>query len=163
MWEQQPRPTTFERKGQQSMNWKSEAIEKLKKYEAHRRALENIPQEIKRLESAYAGIRSAVTDGTPVSGGSNTREDAMLSNITHRDELKRRLKEARLWVRIVDNALAVLDDSERKVLDRFYINRKKGNVDKLCEELGRERSAIYARRDAALRHFTIALYGITES
>ena len=50
------------------MNWKREAIDKLKNYEAHREALENIPKEIKRLESAYAGIRSATTDGTPVSG-----------------------------------------------------------------------------------------------
>ena len=69
------------------MNWKREAIDKLKNYEARREALENIPKEIKRLESAYAGIRSATTDGTPVSGGSNTREDSMLSNIVHRDEL----------------------------------------------------------------------------
>ena len=89
------------------MNWKREAIDKLKNYEARREALENIPKEIKRLESAYAGIRSATTDGTPVSGGGNTREDSMLSNIVHRDELKRRLKEARLWVAQVGKALAV--------------------------------------------------------
>lgn len=29
----------------------------------------------------------------------------MLSNIVHRDELKRRLKEAKLWVSVVDRAL----------------------------------------------------------
>ena len=89
------------------MNWRREAIDKLKNYEVHKLALENLPKEIKRLESAYAGIRSATTDGTPVSGGGNTREDSMLSNIVHRDELKRRLKEARLWVSMVDKALAI--------------------------------------------------------
>ena len=145
------------------MNWKREAIDKLKNYEAHREALENIPKEIKRLESAYAGIRSATTDGTPVSGGGNTREDSMLSNIVHRDELKRRLREARLWVAQVDKALAVLDDEERLVLDRFYIHRAKGAVEALCEILGLEKSAVYDRRDRALRHFTLALYGITET
>ena len=145
------------------MNWKREAIDKLKNYEARREALENIPKEIKRLESAYAGIRSATTDGTPVSGGSNTREDSMLSNIVHRDELKRRLKEARLWVAQVDKALAVLDDEERLVLDRFYIHRAKGAVEALCESLSLEKSAVYDRRDKALRHFTLALYGVTET
>ena len=145
------------------MNWKREAIDKLKNYEARREALENIPKEIKRLESAYASIRSATTDGTPVSGGSNTREDSMLSNIVHRDELKRRLKEARLWVAQVDKALAVLDDEERLVLDRFYIHRAKGNVGELCERLNVEQATVYRKRDSALRRFTIALYGVTET
>lgn len=145
------------------MNWKREAIDKLKNYEAHREALENIPKEIRRLESAYAGIRSATTDGTPVSGGGNTREDSMLSNIVHRDELKRRLKEARLWVAQVDKALSVLDDEERLVLDRFYIHRAKGNVGELCERLNLEKTAVYDRRDKALRRFTIALYGVTDT
>lgn len=145
------------------MNWKREAADKLRNYEAHREALENIPKEIKRLESAYAGIRSATTDGTPVSGGGNTREDSMLSNIVHRDELKRRLKEARLWISIVDKALAVLSDEERLVLDRFYIRPARGNIDTLCGQLHVEKSAVYDRRDKALRRFTIALYGATET
>ena len=145
------------------MNWKREAIDKLKNYEAHKQALECLPKEIRRLESAYTGIRSATTDGTPVSGGGNTREDSMLSNIVHRDELKRRLKEARLWVAQVDKALAVLDDEERLVLDRFYIHRTKGAVEALCESLNLEKSAVYDRRDKALRHFTLALYGVTET
>lgn len=145
------------------MNWKREAVDKLKNYEAHKQALECLPKEIKRLESAYTGIRSATTDGTPVSGGGNTREDSMLSNIVHRDELKRRLKEARLWVAQVDKALAVLDDEERHVLDRFYIHRAKGAVEALCESLNLEKSAVYDRRDKALRHFTLALYGVTET
>ena len=146
------------------MNWKREAIDKLKNYEAHKQALECLPKEIRRLESAYTGIRSATTDGTPVSGGGgSTREDSMLTNIVHRDELKRRLKEARLWVAQVDKALAVLDDEEQLVLDRFYIHRAKGAVEALCESLGLEKSAVYDRRDKALRHFTLALYGVTET
>ena len=115
------------------------------------------------LELAYAGIRSATTDATPVSGGGNTREDSMLSNIVHRDELKRRLKEAKLWVSVVDRALEVLDDEEWLVLDRFYIHRTKGAVSELCDRLNLEKSAVYDRRDKALRHFTLALYGVTET
>lgn len=145
------------------MNWKREAIDKLKNYEAHRQALENIPREIKRLESAYTGLRSATTDGTPVSGGGGTREDCVLSNIVLRDELKRRLKEARLWTAQVDKALAVLGEEEKLVLDRFYIQRAKGAVEALCESLSLEKSAVYDRRDKALRHFTLALYGVTET
>lgn len=146
------------------MIWKYEAMEKLKGYEAHVRALESIPEEIRRLRILAASIRSADTDGTPVSGGGSTREDVMLSNIVHRQELERSLEQARLWVSVVDRGLAVLDDEERLVLDRFYIHRGKGNVDRLCGELGLDsKSTIYYRRDNALRHFTIALYGVAES
>lgn len=145
------------------MQWKYEAIEKLRGYTAHKQALESIPREIKRLEDAYAGIRSATTDGTPVAGGGNTREDMLLSNIVHREELERTLRQAKAWVLLVDAGLRVLDKEERLVLDRFYINRARGNVDRLCAEMGREKSVVYDRRDKALRHFTMALYGFEEN
>ena len=145
------------------MNWKREAIDKLKNYEAHKQALENIPREIKRLESAYTGLRSASTENAPVSGGVGTREDCVLSNIVLRDELKRRLKEARLWTAQVDKALAVLGEEEKLVLDRFYIHRAKGNAGELCERLNVEQATVYRKRDSALRRFTIALYGVTDT
>ena len=64
---------------------------------------------------------------------------------------------------VVDRALEVLDDEERLVLDRFYIHRAKGAVAELCDRLNLEKSAVYDRRDKALRHFTLALYGVTET
>lgn len=145
------------------MEWKYEAINKLKGYEAHKRSLENIPEELARLGSAFVSVRGATTDSTPVSGGGSTQEDVMLSNIVHRQELKRTLKQAKLWVSTVDRAMSVLDNEERKVLEMMYIYRAKGNVDRLCDALGIEKAQVYRRRDKALRHFTIALYGITET
>jgi DNA-directed RNA polymerase specialized sigma subunit len=145
------------------MNWRREAADKLRNYEVHKQALESLLKEIERLESAYTGIRNTATDGMPISGSGNTREDSMIANIVHRDELKRRLKEAHLWVSMVDEALAVLDDEERLVLDRFYIHRAKGSVGELRERLNVEQSTVYRKRDSALRRFTIALYGISET
>ena len=145
------------------MNRKREAADKLRNYEAMKLAPANIQQEIKRLEVEYSGIRSAVTDGTPVSGGTSTREDHLLSNIVHRDELKRRLRETRLWLSQVDKALSVLSEEETQVLDRFYIHGAKGAVRDLCDLLNVEQATVYRKRDDALRHFTIALYGAVET
>lgn len=145
------------------MNWKREAADKLRNYEVHKQALENLPREIRRLESSFAGIRSATTDRTPVSGGSCTREDMMLSNITHREELKRRLREARLWVSIVDGGLSVLDEEERLVLERLFIHPVKGAMKSLSEQLHIDNTTVSRRRDSALRRFTIALYGVQEA
>ena len=144
------------------MNWKYEAIEKLKQYEAKRQSLTSIPAEISRLESAMQSIRSATADGNPVSGGGSGREDMMISNIVHRQELEKAAEQAKAWISIVDGGLAKLTTEERLILDRFYINPAKGNVNRLCEELGVEKSQVYTKKDAALHHFTIALYGCTE-
>lgn len=145
------------------MEWKYEAIEKLKMYEARKASLESIPAEIHRLELEYANIRSATTDATPVQGGGGRREDQMLSNIVRREELARQLASAQAWVKMVDGGLACLDDEERLVLDRLYLHRQRGSFDRLMDELGLEKSQVYSRREKALRHFTIALYGGMES
>ena len=145
------------------MNWKYEAIEKLKEYSAKKQSLKSIPEEMARLESAMQSIRSATADGTPVSGGGSGREDMMLSNIVHREELARSLEQARKWVSLVDSGLESLSADEKKILSRFYISPARGNVDALCEELGVEKAQVYRRRDSALRHFALCLYGQTES
>lgn len=144
------------------MNWKYEAIEKLKLYEAKKLSLKNIPMEIARLESEMRGIRSAASDGTPVQGGGSGREDMYLSNIVRREELERSLEQAQKWVNLVDAGLDILSREERLILDRFYINPSKGNVDRLCGELHIEKSQVYSRKDAAIRHFMICLYGCCE-
>ena len=145
------------------MNWKKEAIEKLLEYGVRRQALENIPEEIRRLELDYRTMRSTVSNSIPAHGDGSPREDAMLTNIVRREELSRQLESARIWVDMTDRALAALDEEDRQVLGGFYIHRRKGAVERLCEELDREPAQIYRRRDRALRHFTLALYGGIES
>lgn len=145
------------------MIWKNEAIEKLRDYEAKKQCLSSIPAEIRQLKEQYGAIRGSTSDGTPVSGGGSGREDMLLSNIVKREELERALRQAAGWVRLVDAGLEILSQEERLLLDRFYIHPAKGNVDRLCEELGVEKSEAYRRKDRALRHFTICLYGVTEN
>lgn len=145
------------------MDWKREAADKLRKHEARKEAIRSIPEEIRMYEEAFNGIRSASADSTPVAGGGSTREDMMLSNIVKREELKTALKQARRAVSIVDRGLATLTEEERLLLDRFYIHPAKGNVERICADLGVEKASAYRRRNEALQHFTIALYGITET
>lgn len=145
------------------MRWDLEAIAKLRDYAARKSALDNLPAEIARLEQDYGRIRSATTDGTPVSGGGNAREDMLLSNICLREELKMQLTDTQKWIAVMDNALAALTDEERVVLERFYINPHKGSVNRLCEELNMELAGVYKRKGKALRRLTITLYGCVES
>lgn len=142
------------------MNWKTEAKEKLRRYDAMRLATVNIPQEIQRLEIDAQSIRSARTDATPVSGGGNRREEALLNNILHRQELAWTLQQAQAWLQLTDRALTALTQEEKQILTRLYIYPEKGGLERLCHELDMETSSIYRHRDRALKRFTMALYGI---
>ena len=143
------------------MNWREEATEKLRKYDAMLLSTQNLPEELRRLEHAACAIRSARTDGTPVKGGTNRREDLLLSNLVHREELSLALDQAKLWVSTADRALGALTPEEKLILYRLYMYPERNAVERLCGELGQEQSTIYRKRDRALHHFTTALYGIS--
>ena len=143
------------------MNWKTEAKEKLRRYDAMRLATINLPEEIQRLEIDAQSIRSAKTDRTPVSGGS-TREEALLNNIIHRQELAWTLQQAQSWLKTTDRALTALTNEEKRILHRLYIYPERGAINKLSSELGVDTSVIYRRGDKALKHFALAFYGIAD-
>lgn len=135
----------------------------LRELESKRAALSNIPEKIKTLEMQYGAIRSAQTDATPVIGGSgNRREDDLINNMAMRDKLRRDYEICLRDVERLDSALARLPSNERILLERFYISRSKGYVDRLCEELGYERTQIYRLKDTALRNLGMILYGHLE-
>lgn len=144
------------------MNWKNEAMDRLKQYDAMRLAAINIPQEIKRLEADSVALRGIRTDSTAVISGNSRREEAILDNMMSRQELMWRLEQAKSWLSCMDRALGALSGEEKLVLQRFYISPEKGSVERLCSELGLESSSVYRKRDKALRHFTVALYGSAE-
>ena len=144
------------------MNWKAEALEKLEKLDPMRQAVRNIPVEIERLEIDARAIRAADLD-RPAVKRSRGRDDAMLNNIVHRQELSWNLEQAKIWVDMVQDALGVLNPEEKLVLSRLYIYPEKGSLERLCQELGVEQSSIYRKRERALRRFTQALYGFTET
>lgn len=61
-------------------------------------------------------------------------------------------------VRTVERGLALLDEEQRRILEVFYINRHKGHVWDLCEELYIETAEVYRRKDRALETFVTGAY-----
>lgn len=139
------------------MNWKQMATERLSQYEDVRCARENLEQEIGRLRGILESPGHQQTELPARTGKS--REDWLLKQLVELGELELRQQQTRQWLESTDRALAALKPEEKLVLYRLFIQPKKNNVERLCGELGTERSGIYRRRDAALRHFTRALYG----
>lgn len=141
------------------MNWKNEAVDRLRRYEAMCAALGNIEQELERLEAAAGALRSASAVRIPVMSSNQSREDKLLDNIVCRQELENMLEQTKSWLEITQRALMVLKPQERTILHRLFIRPEDGNLSQLCKELSVEQSSVYRKRDKALRTFTMALYG----
>lgn len=146
-----------------SFNWCVFSIQRLRDYESRKQAVESLKEQICSLEDKFTNIRSATTGSTPVQGGNdNKREEMLINNIATRDELKNNLKIAKHEIAITEKGLAALTEDEKKILHRFYINRSKGYVERLCDELFISKTELYRQKDEALKKFTMVCYGIVE-
>ena len=144
------------------MRWSDCAVQDLRKYAALKAGVENIAARVEALEVKFAGIKSANTTETPVTGGESKYEDFLLDNIVERERLKLLSQADRLLLAVIDRGLAALNDTERRVLDRFFIHRIKDHVPRLTKELHLEQSQIYRIKDQALYKFTVNMYGIED-
>ena len=146
-----------------SVNWAFFAIEKLKDYESKRTAFDNLTEQIKLLEANFTAIKSAATDNISVQGGeTNKREEMLIHNIATREELTTNLEIIKNEIEMTEKGLAALSDTERKILELFYINRPKGYIERLCDELYVSKTELYRQKENALKHFTMICYGIIE-
>lgn len=80
-----------------------------------------------------------------------------------KDELQRALERTRLAVDAVDGVLGMMSHEDRLIVDRLYIHPERGAADRLAGDLAMDVKTVYKRKDAALRRFTIAMYGAVES
>ena len=141
------------------MKYSDWIIPRLRDLEQERAALQNIPERIRTLEIAFAGLRAANTEGDVVSGGENHREEVLLANIAERDALRLNLEVTSREVRQVEKALSRLSPDEALVLERFYIHREPGHVERLCEELCMEKSQVYNIKNRAMVKLARMLHG----
>lgn len=144
------------------MNWKSEAIERLRKYESMKSAVQTIPDELRRLEMEAVSLKAVRTDRLSVKAGAEP-DDPLLNNMVRREELACTLRQAQLWVQTTEQGLAELTPEDRHILHRLFISNSRGNIERLCQEIGCEQSTVYRKRDQAIYRFTIALYGFVET
>ena len=145
------------------MEWKEEAIEKLKRYKAMQIAAKNIPEQICMLEDSAMSLRSASDLKMGRSGSVRGREDAMINNMAERQELEWSLVRVQQWLAVMNRGLDALTPEEIIILQKMYLFPERGAVDRLCGDLGVEQATVYRKRDKALHRFTMAMYGFPET
>ncbi len=79
-----------------------------------------------------------------------TRRRRLPKDPEARKTLRKAYRDAKEQVDATRNALEVLTPEERLIAYRLFILPAKGNVQRLCQELGVEQSTVYRRRDRML-------------
>ena len=139
--------------------WRRQAEDDLREYEARKKSLENIPDQIRELEEKMTSIRSQNADSVSVKGGGGSRDDAYLNNIVARDRLNANLEDNRRFVSRVSNALSILTDDDKRILTRFYIVPERGAAFNLSGEKHVDHKTVYRWKDTALEKFATAMFG----
>ena len=142
------------------MELKRKAISDLKDYTAKKAFLLNANETILDLEAQKNQIKSISADSIGSAGSG--RSDILPGLIVAQDDMREARYLVNRWITRVERGLAVLNDDERKILDRFYIIAEKSAADRLAEDLQCDIKTVYRRKDVALRKFTLAMYGLTD-
>lgn len=144
------------------MDYRGIAMSELRDYLNKVAAIESLSDQIEMLGSRIYGIRSATSDGTPVQGGGNRREEQLLNNIAMRDQLAENLRIVKRQVRGMERGLNGLTERQRRIVDLLCIRYQHGNIQVLCDELNESEREVYRDRGDALRQYTISRYGVID-
>lgn len=143
-------------------DWEKHSIEDLREYRAVKESLGTLPEEIRSLEEDMQLVKGTRYDKTPVEGGASGYEERLINYIDRKGRLEQNLGLAQARVERIERGLSVLTENERLVLTRFYIHREPRYLDRLCGELGYEKTAVYGLKNRALKRFTLAMYGVVD-
>ena len=87
------------------------------------------------------------------------RNDEAVAELRELELRRAALKSLELRLEAAENALDALPEEEKLILTLCYVRPKRGNLERLMEALGVEKTRIYEKRNAALRKFALAWAG----
>lgn len=146
----------------QYLDKRGATIKALKDYNSMQYIIDHTSDDIAGAKESKSCIRTSKLDGMPKSHNPAAAENRIVDAIEEIDVLKERYRRAMEYMDWFRPAWEELSDDERFVLEASYQNDEgdqNGAVYSICEHFGIERSSAYNRKNRALDHLTILLYG----
>jgi|GEM_PF-4405674 hypothetical protein len=144
-------------------DWQIEAEKKLLHYRGLFNSIENMKYELETIDNELYSAGSSHMSGVPNrSGGSSSKyEDRLVNKLTRKDNLIKWLADTEKEIEAIDNALNILSDEERKVIELFFTHRKHGKkpIYAVMEAFYTSQSHAYRKVDHAVLRFAINMYG----
>jgi hypothetical protein len=138
---------------------KNATIRALEDYSSMQFIIDNTDVRIRQEQSRMAGLASPNMDGMPHTHNPQAGEDRILNGIEEIDILKERYRQAVEYMGWFVPAWKQLSEEERYVLETFYDDNVEGAVYEICDHFSIERSSAYNKKNKALSHLTVLLFG----
>lgn len=136
-------------------------IAAVKDYSSMQFILDHTDEKICEEHMDMTSIGSPRFDGMPHAHNNQAGEERILSGIEEIDVLKERYRQAVQYMSWFVPAWNQLSDEEQYVLETFYkdAGESSGAVYDICERYHIERSTAYNKKNKALSHLQVLLYG----
>lgn len=118
-------------------------------------------EDIAAVRVKMEGVGSPNLDGLPHAHNPQAGEERILKGIEEIDTIKERYRQAVEYMNWFKPAWNQLSEDERYVLESFYMDSEDcdGPAMRIADHFGIERSSAYNRKNRALEHITMLLYG----
>lgn len=142
---------------------RSAAINALKDYTSMQYILDHTDEEIRTVHEQILSVGSPALSDLP-KGPYNPQsgESRMIAAIDEVDVLRERYRQAVEYMDWFKPAWLALSEDERYILQAFYRNAEERQTDAvydICDHFGIERSSAYNKKNRAVQHLALLLYG----
>ena len=149
-----------------SLIWKyldkiTATIAAIKDYASMRFIIEHTDEKIRNEQDNMKGLRSPSFDGMPHAHNPQAAEDRIVDSLEEIDVLKERYRQACEYMDWFVPAWKALSDDEKYILETFYGENNYGDyaVDQIADKFSIERSSAYRKKNRAVDHLTVLLFG----
>jgi DNA-directed RNA polymerase specialized sigma subunit len=132
------------------------SISALKDFSNMKFIINNTDEKIKEEYQSISSVNSYNFDVIKVKN-SHSFEDRVVNGIEKIDILKARYRCAKDYIEWFMPAWEELNDDERYILEKFYLDEK--SIYDICEHFNIERSSAYNKKNRAVEKLSTLLYG----
>ena len=149
-----------------SIMWKyldkrAAVVQVLEDYDNMQFIIDNTKDAVKAEQDKMVGVGSPNMDGMPHAHNPQAGEERILDGIEKIDILKERYRQAVEYMAWFQPAWDKLSDDEKYLMDIFYRQNEYGleAAKEAGEHFGIERNSVYKKKNRALNHLVLLLYG----
>ena len=146
----------------QYLDKRAAAINALKDYSSMKYIIEHTDEDIATLNEEMSSPASPVIKGMPSTHDPKAGEKRLIACINEIDVLKERYRQALEYMDWFQPAWDALTEDEQYVLKEFYLDDEQKQIDavyNICDHFNIERSSAYNKKNRALQHLALLLYG----
>ena len=117
-------------------------------------------EDIDAVRVKMEGVGSPNLDGLPHAHNPSAAEERIINCIEEIDTIKERYRQAKEYMAWFRPAWDQLTEEEQFVLEAFYIDADEGGANQVIQdEMNVSQSGAYNKKNRALDHLTLLLYG----